>query len=88
MLQTQVLVGQVGNKTHKKGEFLIWKKPLNLRIEEIKKQITKIINESKLPAYILKLVMKDFYIQLENLEKAELIQAQKEYEENLKKEEK
>ena len=62
-------------------------KPLNLRIEEIKNNMANVINNAKLPAYILKPVIKDFYIQLENLEKAELIQAQKEYENSLEKQE-
>ncbi len=61
-------------------------KPLNLRIEEIKNQLATIINNAKLPAYILKPILKDFYMQLQNLEQAELIQAQKEYENGLKEE--
>lgn len=59
-------------------------KPLNLRIEEIRNEIANIINEARLPAYILKPVIKDFYSQLENLERQELVQAQKDYEDSLK----
>lgn len=63
-------------------------KPLNLRIEEVKKQIAEIINNAKLPAYILKPIVKDFYMQLQNLEQQELVQAQKEYENSLEKDKK
>ena len=62
-------------------------KPLNLRIEEIRNEIASTINGAKLPAYILKPVIKDFYNQLENLERQELIQAQKDYEDSLKRKE-
>ncbi len=63
-------------------------KPLNLKIEEIRKQIMNIINEANLPAYILKPIIKDFYMQLQNLERQELIQAEKQYEKSLKTEKK
>lgn len=62
-------------------------KPLNLRIEEVRNQIADTINGANLPAYILKPIIKDFYVQLENLERTELIQAQKQYENSLKKDE-
>lgn len=63
-------------------------KPLNLKIEEIRKQIMNIINEANLPAYILKPIIKDFYMQLQNLERQELIQAEKQYEKSLETEKK
>lgn len=63
-------------------------KPLNLRIEEIRKQIANTINEANLPAYILKPIVKDFYTQLQNLEQQELIQAQRQYEKSLNEEKK
>lgn len=62
-------------------------KPLNLKMQEIKNQIANVINGANLPAYILKPIIKDFYVQLENLERTELIEAQKQYENNLKKDE-
>lgn len=62
-------------------------KPLNLKLKEIKEQIANIINQANLPAYILKPIIKDFYVQLENLERTELIEAQKQYENSLKKDE-
>ena len=61
-------------------------KPLNLRIEEVKNQIANTINEANLPAYILKPIIKDFYMQLQNLEQQELIQAQRQYEKSLNEE--
>lgn len=63
-------------------------KPLNLKMQEIKNQIANVINGANLPAYILKPIIKDFYVQLENLERTELIEAQKQYENSLKKAEK
>lgn len=60
-------------------------KPLNLKIEETRNQIANDINNANLPAYILKPIIKDFYIQLQNLEKTELIEAQKKYENSLEK---
>lgn len=54
-------------------------KPLNLKMQEIKNQIANVINGANLPAYILKPIIKDFYVQLENLERTELIEAQKQY---------
>lgn len=62
-------------------------KPLNLKMQEIKNQIANVINGANLPAYILKPIIKDFYVQLENLERTELIEAQKQYENSLKKDE-
>lgn len=63
-------------------------KPLNLKMQEIKNQIANVINGANLPAYILKPIIKDFYVQLENLERTELIEAQKQYEKSLKDENK
>lgn len=63
------------------------KKPLNLRIEEVKNQIANTINEANLPAYILKPIIKDFYMQLQNLEQMDLIKSQQEYENSLKNQE-
>ena len=60
-------------------------KPLNLKLKEIKEQIANIINQANLPAYILKPIVKEFYNQLEILEQQELIQAEKEYQNSLKK---
>lgn len=62
-------------------------KPLNLRIEEVKNQIANTINEAKLPAYLLKPIIKDFYMQLQNLEQMDLIKSQQEYENSLKNQE-
>ncbi len=62
-------------------------KPLNLRIEEVKNQIANTINEANLPAYILKPIIKDFYMQLQNLEQMDLIKSQQEYENSLKNQE-
>lgn len=58
-------------------------KPINLKLEEIKNEIANIINDAKLPAYLLKPIVKDFYVQLQNLEQADLIKSQQEYQNSL-----
>jgi len=59
-------------------------KPLNLKIQEFKTQMINIINEAKLPAYILEPIMKDFHLQLQKIEQEELMKSQKEYQNSLK----
>lgn len=39
-----------------------------LKERQVREQIVKTINDSKLPAFILKPIFKDFYDQLNNLE--------------------
>ena len=58
-------------------------KPLNLRLQETKDKIADIINNAKLPAYLLKPIVKDFYLQLQNLEQEEFMKSQMEYQNSL-----
>ena len=63
-------------------------KPTNLIMEETKLNIAKIINESKLPAFLLEPLLKDLYNQVNILKQKELDESRKEYENILKKENK
>lgn len=57
-------------------------KPLSLSVDETAKKIAEIINQSNLPTYCLKQILKDIYVQLENIESEEI----KKYQEELSKE--
>lgn len=57
-------------------------KPLSLKVEETTKELAEVINNSDLPAYCLKQILKDLFIQLENIEQEEI----KKYQEELSKE--
>lgn len=61
-------------------------KPANLIIEETKEQITKMINESGLPPFLLEPLIKDIYNQIFFLKQKELEKSKTDYEESLKKE--
>ena len=63
-------------------------KPVNLMLEETKEKLSKIINESGLPAFIVELIIRDIYNQVSFLKQKELEKSKKDYEESLKKEEK
>lgn len=58
-------------------------KPLNLKIQETRDKIADAINEAKLPAYLLKPIIKDLYLELQNLEQDELAKSRMEYEKSL-----
>lgn len=60
-------------------------KPTTLLIEEFKQNISKLINESGLPAFVLEYIIKDLYSEISDLsvkiaqnEKTEYIQSLKE----------
>lgn len=57
-----------------------------LKKREFEENLVELINESKLPAFILKPVVKDLFEQLNILEQQQLEQAQKNKEEKNKKE--
>ena len=59
-------------------------KPTNLIMEETKLNIARVINESKLPAFLLEPLLKDLYSQVNILKQKELEQSRKEYENSLK----
>lgn len=63
-------------------------KPVNLMLEETKEKLSKIINESGLPVFIVELIIRDIYNQVSFLKQKELEKSKKDYEESLKKEEK
>ena len=47
-------------------------KPLTLIVQETQQEIINTINNSKLPAYVLKQILKEIYQQLENIEQQEI----------------
>ena len=63
-------------------------KPANLIVEETRENITKVINESGLPPFLLEPLIKDIYNQISFLKQKELEKSKKDYQESLKKEEK
>lgn len=50
---------------------------LILKEREVKEQFIKILNESKLPAFILKYILKDLFEQIDNLAQQQYMQAEK-----------
>lgn len=58
-------------------------KPTILKIKEAEKEIVKIINNSKLPAFILKPIIEKILRQIEILEEQELINETNNYNEAL-----
>lgn len=55
------------------------KKPLNLAIEEFKIDMSKLVGEAKLPAYILEPIIKELYNECVILAQQELEKARQEY---------
>ncbi len=50
---------------------------LILKEREVKEQFVKTLNESKLPAFILKYILKDLFEQIDNLAQQQYMQAEK-----------
>lgn len=63
-------------------------KPADLIVEETKEELTKIINKSGLPPFLLEPLIKDIYNQISFLKQKELEKSKKDYEESLKEEKK
>lgn len=61
-------------------------KPLTLRVQEIQSKVVDILNNSQLPAYVLKVMIKELYQQLENIEIEEIKKYNEEQEKSQKKE--
>lgn len=61
-------------------------KPINLKAVELENDIVKLINDSKLPAFILKPIVERVYNQINQLEQLQLEDSKVEYEKSLKKE--
>lgn len=61
-------------------------KPINLKAAELENEIIKSLNDSKLPAFILKPIVERVYNQVNQLEQAQLENSRVEYEKSLKKE--
>lgn len=61
-------------------------KPADLIVEETKESIVKIVNESGLPPFLLELILKEIYNQVNILKQQELEQSKKQYENSLKNE--
>lgn len=63
-------------------------KPVNLILEETKEKLGKIISESGLPAFIVELIIKDIYSQVNFLAQKDLEKSKRDYEASLEKENK
>lgn len=63
-------------------------KPANLIVEETRENITKVINESGLPPFLIEPIVRDIYNQVIFLKQQELEKSKKDYEESLKEEKK
>lgn len=59
-------------------------KPIQIVIEDLRKNIAKNINDTKLPACFVTPILKDIYEQCIALEKQQYEQAKKAYEDSLK----
>lgn len=60
-------------------------KPIQIVIEDLRENIAKYINDSKLPACFVTPIVKDIYEQCITLEKQQYEQAKKTYEDSLNK---
>lgn len=61
-------------------------KPANLIVEETRENLSKVINESGLPPFLIEPIIRDIYNQISFLKQKELEKSKKDYEESLKKE--
>lgn len=61
-------------------------KPADLIVEETKEKITKTINESGLPPFLIEPILKELYNQVSFLKQKELEKSKKNYEESLREE--
>lgn len=58
-------------------------KPLDLQIEETKERILTAINDSKLPACLVELIVKDIYSEIVLIKNNELQKSKEQYEKSL-----
>lgn len=63
-------------------------KPANLIVEETRENLSKVINESGLPPFLIEPIIRDIYNQISFLKQKELEKSKKDYQESLKEEEK
>lgn len=47
-------------------------KPFSLKVQELEQKIIDDINSSQMPAYVLKTILKDIYMQIETSESEEI----------------
>lgn len=55
-------------------------KPITIKIQELKENLAKLINESGLPSYIIEPIIKDFYQEIYKLNQAQFLKDKEEYE--------
>lgn len=60
-------------------------KPINIRVKEIEETMVNLINESNIPAFIMKNVIEKIYNQLVKLEQKELEISMSEWQKEVKK---
>ena len=63
-------------------------KPFTIQVQETEQKIVEDINNSQLPAYVLKTILQNIYKQLEELETQEIQKYKEETEKENKKEDK
>lgn len=61
-------------------------KPADLIVEETRENLSKVINESGLPPFLIEPIIRDIYNQISFLKQKELEKSKKDYEESLKEE--
>lgn len=47
-------------------------KPFSLKVQELEQKLIEDINNSQMPAYVLKTILKDIYMQIETSESEEI----------------
>ena len=62
-------------------------KPFTLQVQETEEQLVKTLNNSNLPAYVLKQILKELYQQIEQIELKEIETYNQEQEKKPKKKE-
>jgi len=61
-------------------------KPFTLKIQEVEKEIVEIINNSQLPAYVLKNILQGIYAEIERVDNEEIAKYNEAQEKSQKKE--
>ncbi len=61
-------------------------KPIELKTEELKKDLIETINKSNIPFFILDLILKDLHSEIHMAYESQLVTIKKSYEESLQKE--
>lgn len=58
-------------------------KPIELAVRETKQAFIELINNSRLPAFIMKPILKDLFVEISNIEESEYLKKKAEYDKSL-----